>query len=971
METATVILDETDAQTVAAVKSGNYERYRELIERHERRVFAVAWSRLGDPDLAEEATQEAFIRGYRHLAFLSHGGRFAAWITAIARNTAINLGLRHRHELKKRERWALENPRLPEAAEPGSELSQEPVSAETLRTTLAELPDHHRECLTLFYLEGRSIADAAEALGLTETAFKTRLHRARNALRERLEGALEESLKKLGPRRALAPAIMAWLVASQAEVAAAGIGSGSVFLKVGAGLAKVLPFHFIMTSIWCLSQIPGLLLAYWLGRLDQRNFRDPQGFRAQLHQEALKRMLVMFPILMLIIFLGIHWLVQATGWEGYGRAFGLLFLFILAQQARLLVLNRSRFVVGQFLATLFMVLGWIGLGFLGFPPSAFGFFFAAFLLMTTWTMRYRPQRMDYSLFLRVAQGTIPSEAGSQTCLASFSMPSNRQSEVHPRLAKPLRGLEAGKLTSDELLRFARFLCERWLVCDYRRMAEGLRLRLTAVKPSRFTDMLLMLWGQSSTLTIGSDGPVKATLGEKDAKQLGEMDGRMITQSEGLESGVAEAVQTSLQHFLEGNLHQAEQALGEQQTDAIFVDPPERSQGTRWRGRIMVACAIIWMLLALITWWTDQKKRTTPPSNMKPVSLTASEVRSTLARLGQDRDTDPAAWREWEENTYLPFSLPPKNLFTPPAWQNLRDNLLSPATTNPEFSSQDRQRWHRALLNPGSTLAKAVLSGTITPADLAEFGITKDSVREYLLWLPQRELDELTRLREIGVRAREYTALRVYELSGTLRMLALFDCLDLVEATPIIAELCAHQVREGNVLEGRMPLVDRREVHGLFHCVNEPLRDTYHALNILSLLGGLDQMDQAACREGLLRLHRGKGYFRLENHRNPGLVIFGDARDTAYAFESLRILNALDCVKDLAKWVFVSPEFKPEPTSDGPRLVNSENIEAWLYQQRLQAFLKNHQQDPGRPIPSLFDPAQNHLTSEVLGEQKTF
>jgi len=97
-----------DAQSVSAVRAGDVERYRELVERHERRVFAVAWSRLGDAALAEEAAQEAFIRGYRSLWLLGDGEKFGGWITSIARRAAINFGLRHRRELNKRERWALE-----------------------------------------------------------------------------------------------------------------------------------------------------------------------------------------------------------------------------------------------------------------------------------------------------------------------------------------------------------------------------------------------------------------------------------------------------------------------------------------------------------------------------------------------------------------------------------------------------------------------------------------------------------------------------------------------------------------------------------------------------------------------------------------------------------------------------------------------------------------------------------------------
>src|SRR5689334_2430812 len=97
-----------DRDDVAAVRAGDAERYRELVERHERRVYAVAWSRLGDSGLAEEVTQEAFIRGYRRLWLLGDGAKFAGWIATIARRVAINCGISRRRELNKRERWAVE-----------------------------------------------------------------------------------------------------------------------------------------------------------------------------------------------------------------------------------------------------------------------------------------------------------------------------------------------------------------------------------------------------------------------------------------------------------------------------------------------------------------------------------------------------------------------------------------------------------------------------------------------------------------------------------------------------------------------------------------------------------------------------------------------------------------------------------------------------------------------------------------------
>ena len=97
-EMAPIESEMDDAAAVAAVRGGDCERYSELVRRHERRVFAIAWSRLGDASLAEEVTQEAFIRGYRRLNLLGNESRFASWIGAIARNLAINIGLRQRRE---------------------------------------------------------------------------------------------------------------------------------------------------------------------------------------------------------------------------------------------------------------------------------------------------------------------------------------------------------------------------------------------------------------------------------------------------------------------------------------------------------------------------------------------------------------------------------------------------------------------------------------------------------------------------------------------------------------------------------------------------------------------------------------------------------------------------------------------------------------------------------------------------------
>ena len=201
----------------------------------------------------------------------------------------------------------------------------------------------------------------------------------------------------------------------------------------------------------------------------------------------------------------------------------------------------------------------------------------------------------------------------------------------------------------------------------------------------------------------------------------------------------------------------------------------------------------------------------------------------------------------------------------------------------------------------------------------------------------------------------YTCLDVASLARRLLILQHFDCLDIVNAEPIVTALRSQQIIPGNKLRGRPPLPasDRARVHGLFHCYDDqPLRDTYFALTVLSTLGGLDRIDRDACVEGILRFHRGEGIFG-SNDPNDALVFRGDAQDTFCGYESLRILGALDRVRDIERW-----RFRPAPAYGQPLNGPDEGsvtwlkIEAWLYQHRLDQYLSQRRQRPSLTPPSL-------------------
>ena len=171
MDTVATDNEMDDSHVIREVLAGRRDQFQKLVNRYADKVYGVAWSRLGDRHLAEEVVQETFIQGFQQLHRLKNTDKFLPWISSIARNKAINLGMRFRNELNRRERWALEH--VPSDSNPSEGADRDPVTRETLRETLASLNGSQRECLTLFYLQGKSVEEASKSLGITAGNCKT------------------------------------------------------------------------------------------------------------------------------------------------------------------------------------------------------------------------------------------------------------------------------------------------------------------------------------------------------------------------------------------------------------------------------------------------------------------------------------------------------------------------------------------------------------------------------------------------------------------------------------------------------------------------------------------------------------------------------------------------------------------------------------------------------------------------------
>ena len=182
--------DRADMERLAA---GHDAALNELMERHATPVFQFLCRMLNNEDDANDLAQETFVRVFRARASFRTNEKFTTWLYAIAANLARN-----------QFRWRSRHPNvsLETEAEPGdgspagSLAAKDPPPSEqvltvermtAVRSAVNALPEDLREAIVLCEWEEYSVADAAAILATTPKAVESRLYRARQTLRNRLE----------------------------------------------------------------------------------------------------------------------------------------------------------------------------------------------------------------------------------------------------------------------------------------------------------------------------------------------------------------------------------------------------------------------------------------------------------------------------------------------------------------------------------------------------------------------------------------------------------------------------------------------------------------------------------------------------------------------------------------------------------------------------------------------------------------
>ena len=166
------------------IHADDLARFEALYERFHAYVFRTAYALTGDHGLAEEILQDTFVRAYRHRANLWADRSPLPWLNRVAINLCYTRLARRR--LPTRVMDDVVTDTLRDQALGPDEWAEHQELCATVRTGIEALPPKHRSVVALYYLDGLSLQETAESLGIALGTVKSRLHYALDTLRREL-----------------------------------------------------------------------------------------------------------------------------------------------------------------------------------------------------------------------------------------------------------------------------------------------------------------------------------------------------------------------------------------------------------------------------------------------------------------------------------------------------------------------------------------------------------------------------------------------------------------------------------------------------------------------------------------------------------------------------------------------------------------------------------------------------------------
>ena len=192
---------EEDRELITLAQQGDKAAFRRLVERHQRRAFAIALGLVRDENDARELVQDAFLRVYKGLATFQGGSSFFTWLYRIVHNLAIDLMRKPgRRDAELAERTTIdEDTDFPlvariDGADPLDVVRRREIAGR-IQVALDALPPYHRGVILMREVEGMSYEEMAQAMGVSKGTIMSRLFHAR----QKLQRALADCYAEEGP----------------------------------------------------------------------------------------------------------------------------------------------------------------------------------------------------------------------------------------------------------------------------------------------------------------------------------------------------------------------------------------------------------------------------------------------------------------------------------------------------------------------------------------------------------------------------------------------------------------------------------------------------------------------------------------------------------------------------------------------------------------------------------------------------
>lgn len=180
-------------ELIARARRGEDEAFRLIFDRYGRPIISFIYDMVGRRDLAEELTQETFVRAYKNLKALRDDTKLSTWLFGIAKNVARE-SLRYKH--RETDKIAIDDDHVIELSDgkrpPDSELLDKELNG-VIRDALGALDEDKRLVFTLKIFQQRSYEEISEITGSSIPKLKTDLHRARAEMRRRIQPYLGAS----------------------------------------------------------------------------------------------------------------------------------------------------------------------------------------------------------------------------------------------------------------------------------------------------------------------------------------------------------------------------------------------------------------------------------------------------------------------------------------------------------------------------------------------------------------------------------------------------------------------------------------------------------------------------------------------------------------------------------------------------------------------------------------------------------